>query len=160
MCSSDLGLIQGNGTIQVVNTGTTGVALTNQGTLSAGFSPGTLTIVGDLTMSPSSVTNIEIQSPGVTAGTDFDRIAVSGAAVLGGTLNVTHLGGFNPNAGATFTPITYASRTGDFTTKIFPVGYSYTTTPNATSYVLSVGALANTWIGTTGAWEKIGRAHV
>ena len=146
------GLIGGVGT---VNLGGAGTLLTNAGTLTPGFSPGALTINGDLTMTGASVTSIEIQSPGLSAGTDYDRLAVTGAATLAGTLNVTHLAGFNPNVGASFTPITYASRTGDFTTKNFPVGYSYTTTPNATNYVLGVGALSNTWIGTTGAWETI-----
>jgi filamentous hemagglutinin family protein len=143
------GVIQGNGTL---NLGGAGKTLTNSGTLSPGTSPGALTINGDLTMTSSSITNIEIQSPGVTAGTDYDRINVTGAAALDGTLNVTHLGGFSPSTGS-FQIMTYATRSGDFATKNFPLGFSYSSLANATDYTLSLGALFNAWIGTTGDWS-------
>jgi hypothetical protein len=76
------GVIRGNGTL---NLGA-GRVLTNNGTLSAGASPGLMTITGDLVLTPSSVTQIEIN--GLARGTDpgYDAINVSG--------NVT----INPNA--------------------------------------------------------------
>ncbi len=151
LANATTGIITGNGTL---NLGGAGHLLTNSGTLQPGNSPGTLTINGDVTMTSSSVTNIEIQPPGIVAGTDYDLITVTGAANLNGTLNVTHLGGFTPSAGNSFQIMTYASRTGDFTNKNFPVGFGYATTANATNYTLSLGgAVTNTWQALTGNWE-------
>src|SRR6185436_2551501 len=89
LINASSGIIQGTGTI---NLGA-GNLLTNQGTMSAGASPGTLNITGDLTMTSSSVTSIEIQAPGTTAGTDYDRINVTGAVSFDGALNITHPAG-------------------------------------------------------------------
>ncbi len=144
------GIITGNGTLDL---GGTGHLLTSSGTLQPGNSPGTLTINGDVTMTSSSVTNVEIQPPGVTAGTDYDLITVTGAANLNGTLNVTHLNGFTPSAGNTFRIMTYASSTGDFVTKNFPAGFGYLGTANAANYTLSLGGVVNTWQALTGSWE-------
>ena len=66
----------------------TGIVFTNQGTLRPGASggtlPGTLTILGDLVLTPTSVVQIAIQTPGLVAGTDFSTLSVSGAVTLGG----------------------------------------------------------------------------
>ncbi len=59
----------------------------NNGTTAPGNSPGTLTINGNFSQSSSGTLQIEIASPTV-----FDRLIVSGAANLAGTLQVLNLG--------------------------------------------------------------------
>src|SRR5207245_2228118 len=58
-----------------------------------------------------------IELGGTTPGTQFDRLAVSGAASLNGTLNVTRINGFTVTAGDQFQIMTFGSRTGDFAVK-------------------------------------------
>jgi len=60
----------------------------NNGTISPGNSPGTLTINGDFTQNAGGTLLIEIANLNV-----FDRLIVSGAASLAGTLQVADLGG-------------------------------------------------------------------
>ncbi|MCC7517779.1 MAG: hypothetical protein IT578_01190 [Verrucomicrobiae bacterium] len=86
------GAVVGNGTIQAN-------MVTNQGTLAPGNSPGLLTFTSNLTLLSSSVLNMEL------AGTNtalFDRITVGGAFAVDGTLNVSLIDGFTPQAGDTF----------------------------------------------------------
>jgi len=72
---------------------------------------------------------------GGTAAGQFDRIQVTGAATLGGTLNVSLVGGFLPAIGDTFEILTFASRTGDFATVTglaLPNGNTLQYSPEAT----------------------------
>lgn len=69
------------------------VTVASGGTLSAGNSPGTLT-VGSLTLNSGSNTVFELGTPGVAGGATNDRIVVNGAGAagnltLGGTLTAT-----------------------------------------------------------------------
>jgi len=70
-------------------------AVTNNGTVSPGHSPGIIAISGSYTQGSSGTYAAEVLANGtstVTAGVNFDRIAVSGApgtATLAGTLAVT-----------------------------------------------------------------------
>ncbi|MBN9003194.1 MAG: transporter, partial [Rhizobiales bacterium] len=76
------GLLGGSGTIR-------GNA-TVDGTLSAGNSPGTLTINGDLTLHGGSTSVFELNTPGVAGGTGAsgnDLVKVGGNLTLGGTLD-------------------------------------------------------------------------
>ncbi len=57
------------------------------GTLSAGNSPGTLTIAGDLTLNGGSTSVFELNTPGLVGGTDNDLVKVGGNLTLGGTLD-------------------------------------------------------------------------
>ncbi len=59
---------------------------------------------------------LDIEISGTTPGTQYDRLNVSGAASLNGTLNVILTGGYNPDDGDAFTVMTYASHTGNFST--------------------------------------------
>ena len=59
----------------------------NGGTLSPGNSPGTLEVRGNLTFNPGSTYLVEVQ------GAVSDRVKVSGAAALAGTLRLVPLGG-------------------------------------------------------------------
>ncbi|MFN0127284.1 MAG: choice-of-anchor tandem repeat NxxGxxAF-containing protein [Verrucomicrobiales bacterium] len=98
--------------------GTLAGAVVNEGTLSPGSSPGTLTIDGDYTQASSGRLLIEIASP-----TNHDRLRVSGDVMLGGTLAVTLLDGFVPTLGQQFIlfPDRYALMAGGFQAFEFPV---------------------------------------
>ena len=48
------------------------------------------------------------------AGSQYDQLAVSGTATLGGTVNVALINGFQPALGNTFQPLTFASSSGNF----------------------------------------------
>jgi hypothetical protein len=129
-------VLQGRGTL-----GVSSAAFTNAGKVNPGDSPGILTVTGDYPTSSTAVLNIEIG--GVTAGTNYDQLAVTGTATLGGTLNVTLINGFAPPAGQQFTIMTYAAKTGDFATINLPAGFTLNVTPTAVIVVApAAGATA------------------
>ena len=109
------------------------------GTLSPGFSPGSLTVTGNLNLSPTT-TLIEIG--GTTAGTQFDVINVGGTANLGGTLNVVSWGGYTPTAGDTFNFLTFGSSTGSFATTNLPAAWGINLAPFASYLQLAMNGLA------------------
>jgi hypothetical protein len=57
--------------------------------------------------------NIEIAGSGAS---QFDQLAVSGAATLDGTLNLSLVGSFVPNIGDSFDVLTFGARSGVFAT--------------------------------------------
>lgn len=65
--------------------GTLGSTVVN-GTLSAGTSPGKLTVAGDLTLGATSTSLFELGAPGTVGGPLNDLIHVTGNLMLGGTL--------------------------------------------------------------------------
>ncbi|WP_178131204.1 autotransporter-associated beta strand repeat-containing protein, partial [Reyranella sp. CPCC 100927] len=67
-------------------TGTITGPVTVGGTLSAGASPGTLT-VGTLTLNRGSTSRFELNSPGVVGGASNDLVIVTGGLTLGGALD-------------------------------------------------------------------------
>lgn len=77
--------------------GTLAGAVVNEGTVSPGSSPGTLTIDGDYIQRSSGRLLIEIASP-----TTHDRLRARGGVMLGGTLAVVLLDGFIPTLGQEF----------------------------------------------------------
>ncbi|TCR68219.1 autotransporter-associated beta strand repeat-containing protein [Bosea sp. BK604] len=88
----------GNGAVafNVNNGGTLGgggmvggnVAVNAGGVLSAGLSPGTLTISGDLVQNIGSINTFELGQPGVVGGASNDFVNVGGNLSMGGTLNL------------------------------------------------------------------------
>ena len=102
----------------LVGSGTLSANLTNSGTVSPGNSPGTITIDGDYTQEASGTLAIEIG--GTTPDTEHDQLVVTGAATLGGTLDVTLIDEFSPQVGDTFTIMTYGSVSGDFASASLP----------------------------------------
>jgi hypothetical protein len=90
-------------------------------TLAPGASPGTLNISGNLTLSPTSTTLIELW--GTTVGL-FDVINVSGTASLAGALNATTGNGYVPGVGHALRFMTFASSTGSFGSTSLPSGMS------------------------------------
>src|SRR5262249_43545117 len=75
------------------------------------------TIGGNYTQTAAGVLNEEL---GGALGTQYDVLAVSGVATLGGTLNVSLLPGFSPAYPQTFTVLTFGSKSRDFTTPNLP----------------------------------------
>ncbi|MEJ0103711.1 MAG: T9SS type A sorting domain-containing protein [Bacteroidota bacterium] len=108
---TDNGTLKGNGTLVNAN-------LTNTGIVAPGTSAGKLSLTGDFNNSTGTM-NIELGGA-TTAGTDYDQFAVSGAATLSGTLNVSFINGFIPLTGNQFVIMTYGSQTGTFTTINLP----------------------------------------
>jgi fibronectin-binding autotransporter adhesin len=76
-------------------------AMVIPGTLSA---PGTLTIGGNYNQNAPGSFDVRLAS-----ASNYDRLAVGGAATLDGTLQVTYLNGFNARPGNVFTIITAAN---------------------------------------------------
>jgi len=74
--------------------------LINNGTVSAGFSPGTIVVAGNYTQASNATLVVEFAS-----AVDIDRMIVTGTASLDGTLQLETLGGYNP-VGETFTILT------------------------------------------------------
>ena len=104
------------GTLQ--GTGTVNANVTNGGTVSPGTTTnaGKITINGTYTQSSGGSFNVKIGGR-TTPGTDYDQLVVSGAATLGGTINVSVINGFTPQPGDQYQILTFASSSGDFATK-------------------------------------------
>ena len=90
----------------------------NDGTLTVGMGD-TLSVTGNFTQGAAST--LEIQLGGVGSG-NFGQVVVSGTATFAGTLTATLVNGYVPTTGDTFPIVTYASRSGDFTTG--PIGFN------------------------------------
>ncbi|MCB1608500.1 MAG: DUF11 domain-containing protein [Xanthomonadales bacterium] len=97
------GTLTGNGLIQadINNIG---------GTIRPGTSPGTLTIDGQLDLNPGSI--LEMEVGGITPGTQYDQLLITGVANLDGTINVRQFGGFVPGPLDAFSLLSFASATG------------------------------------------------
>jgi Ca2+-binding RTX toxin-like protein len=83
-------------------TGTVNATVTGAGNVAPGTSPGILTING--AFNPTGTTTIELNSPYVTAGTDFDQLVVNGTINLNGSTLTVQGGAVAPAAG-TIIPI-------------------------------------------------------
>ena len=111
------GNLFGNGTVM-------GDVTVGNAKVSAGASPGTLTIDGNLVLGSGSQITAELG--GLTQGVDYDLIAVSGSAQLGGALDVLYTGGFSAIPESAFDLITYANATGSFSSIVGPLGVVFT----------------------------------
>ena len=110
------GALSGNGTVVATNVNNN-AGQVNPGGLGAA---GAIAITGNYTQGASGVLNIDI---GGTGSDQFDRLTVSGAATLGGTISASLLNNFTPAAGNTFQDvIDFASKSGDFTTQNLSLG--------------------------------------
>ena len=105
----DLPAVENAAGATLTATGTIGGSLVNAGTVAPGTSPGDLTIDGDFTQSPGGTLAIEL-----AGGSAFDRLIVTGAATLDGTLAVQRDSAFSPAEGDAFTFLTAGSRSGAF----------------------------------------------
>ena len=101
----DGGVLAGSNTI-------TGPVTNNSIVKPGGDAPGQLTISGSYFQTTNG--ELDIQIGGTNVATDYDQLAVSGAINLSGTLNVTLIDPFVPAVSNSFRIVTFASRTGDF----------------------------------------------
>ncbi len=99
------GLLAGSGTI-------TGSVSNVGGEVGPGASPGSLMLIGNYTQAPAGAMTFEIGGP--LPGTEHDQVVVSGSAELAGTISVSLIDGFVPDAGDALVLMTYASHTGSF----------------------------------------------
>ncbi len=104
----------------LIGSGTLAADLVNGGTVSPGNSAGIITIDGDYTQTADGV--LEIQLGGTNAATpEFDQLIVTGFATLSGTLKITLLPDFTPQAGDSFFIVNHlTSGTGNFTVENLP----------------------------------------
>ncbi|MBK1828331.1 Ig-like domain-containing protein [Haloferula rosea] len=112
----DAVLVEGGSTLE--GTGSVNGVVTQQGGLEAGVDGVAVFSIGTLDQDPTAVTTVELG--GVTPGSGYDQIQVSGSADLGGTLNVLLIGGFEPLVGDVFDVVVAAGRTGSFATYNLP----------------------------------------
>lgn len=88
------------------------------GTVAPGLSPGTLAITGAYAQGANGTFGVEIG--GLTPGNQHDRLNVSGAVTLDGSLSVALVSGFVPADGDEFTVLTFPSAMGSFAASSFP----------------------------------------
>jgi hypothetical protein len=92
----------------------------NAGTIDLGppdptrFPAGTLNIFGNYTQTASGVLVVKVGQQGSALRSDF--LNVGGTATLDGTLNISRIGNFTPQAGDVFVPLSFGDRSGNFET--------------------------------------------
>jgi len=91
--------------------GTVAAKVSNSGTVAPGLSAGKLTVAGTYRQTSAGALTIEL---GNHTMSEWDTLAISGAAVLDGVLDVERLPTFFANSGDPFTIVTFASRSGTF----------------------------------------------
>ena len=117
-------LVTGGGTINiqegtVSGNGTVGGNVNNQGgTISPGNSPGVIAVEGDFAQGEQGTLHMELA--GNVAGSQYDQFIVAGEASLAGTLEVSLLDGFEPQAGDTFDILQFGALSGDFGRILLP----------------------------------------
>jgi hypothetical protein len=125
------GSIEGNGTIAA--------NVQDNGTISPGLSAGRLTFNGSLTLLNAAQAEFEIG--GLQQGIGYDFIGVTGAATLGGTLQVTLANNFTPALGNSFDLLDWGSLSGHFSSVKLPTlsaGLAWNTTRLYTTGTVSV----------------------
>jgi hypothetical protein len=111
---------------------------------------GLLALTGNYTQGSGASLNVKLG--GTAAGTQYDVFQVSGPATLDGTLNVSLFNSFVPNAGDTFSPLTYGSHSGAFATQNMPAlpgGRTINSSYGLTSFDLAVVGPAGTDLAVT-----------
>jgi hypothetical protein len=79
-----------------------------------------------------------MQIGGLSPGTEYDRIELTGSAGLAGTLEVALTGGFFPAMGAAFNLITYGEEGGQFASYKLPGAQQWLVSYGETALTLSV----------------------
>jgi hypothetical protein len=106
------------------------------GSVAPGLSPGVLTLEGDYEQESGGT--LEIELSGLQQDTEYDHLVVTGAATLGGAMDIRLLDGFTPQVGDQFTVMNHGSRTGEFAVVSVPCGYEFAVHYNATDVTLEV----------------------
>ena len=126
-------LIQGDGTFDITNSS----PFTFDGDVAPGsMAPGLLT--WQTVYAPVGSSALRVEIGGSAAGTDYDQLAVSGAATLAGTLAVEIAAGQAPEVGDSFTVLTASSVSGTFASVVEPSGYGVSVAYTAASVVVTV----------------------
>jgi hypothetical protein len=143
------GDLVGSGTINgnVINSG---------GTVQPSVAGGTLTLNGQYTQSGAGT--LEVALGGTQPG-QYSLLTITGAAMLGGQLDVTLVNGFTPTTGDIFNFLSYGSRIGtfDILSSLQP-DYVYTVSYNDTTDLatLTVAAVPETSTLVTGILMLVG----
>ena len=139
-------VVSGGLTIQsgatVVGSASITASVSNNGTLTVGTStaPGSISITGDYTQGSSASLNLILG--GLTAGTGFSQLNISGTATLAGTLNVSLTSSYTPSGGNSFQVLTFGSSSGTFGSIYPPSGISFTPSYNSADLTLQVVLLS------------------
>ncbi len=115
--------IQAGGTLNGV--GTVAGNVITDGIVSPGNSPGILTIAGNFVQGSAGLLNIELG--GLTPGTGFDQLVVTGNASLNGTLGLLQvpLSGFVPAPGSSYRFLSVGgSSSGTFSSILIPAAFA------------------------------------
>ena len=126
---SGAGSYTGTGTVTFLNT------------FGPGASPATVSFGGDVALDAAS--SLEIELGGTTPGSQYDRLAVTGDATLGGALDVSLINGFLPAIGSVFQLIgATGGVNGAFTSASLPVipgrGWRLNYQPTAVSLAVTL----------------------
>ncbi len=106
------------------------------GTLAPGHSAGNTTIVGNYSQQTGAALEIEIG--GLSAGSNYDLVGVTGTALLGGELQLALIGSFVPTAANTFTVLNAGGIVGVFSN--VTTGQRLTTLDGNGSFRVNYGA--------------------
>ena len=121
--------------------GTFSGAFQNNGTYAPGNSPSLVTLSS---FSQGSTGLLVMELGGLTRGTGYDAMDVTGAITFGGTLGVTFYNGFSPTSGNAFNLFDWGSASGTFSTLDLPTlssGLAWDTSALYTTGTLSVSAI-------------------
>jgi hypothetical protein len=110
-----------------------------EGVFSPGDSPAAVDVNGDLAFGPQATLTMELG--GLTPGSQYDQLNISGDLAADGTLAVKLLGGFTPLAGEEFEILNFDSLDGAFDSISLPAlgaGLSWDTSTLYTSGTIGV----------------------
>jgi ELWxxDGT repeat protein len=114
--------------------------VTFNGGMSPGHSPASIDLAGDFTLGAGNALSIELG--GRQPGNEYDRLQATGTANLGGSLAVSLINGFTPQAGDAFDILTGAAGvSGLFTSETLPAlaeGLEWSIAYGANAVTLSV----------------------
>lgn len=116
------------------------LTLGSNATLAPGFSPGSLTISGNMNMNANSVLTVELG--GSVPGTTFDYVNVMGTANLAGVLNVTSYNNYVPTGGTSYRFMNFAAARGSFAAVNLPVGWNISLVAGSNYFDLLAAASA------------------
>ncbi len=143
------GLLQGIGTVQgnLINSGTVHPGL--------GDGPGILTVTGNYTQNSSGSLNIAIG--GLTQGSGYSVLSVTGLASLSGTLDVSLVNGFSPVTNDIFVILTSGGLSGQFTDNTIQVGnvtfdVEYSPAGYTNDVVLEVAQVSSSAVPEPASW--------
>jgi cyclophilin family peptidyl-prolyl cis-trans isomerase len=94
-------------------------ALINHGALEPGLQLGLITVQSDYYQFADGT--LKTQLRGTIADTEYDKLNVSGIAYLGGKLEVSLISGYTPAPGSSYTVLSAAALTGNFSSVVLPV---------------------------------------